>query len=414
MSEDAANAPEIPDAPASIFYRFTIFFFLCASLSGIITVYLPPYLESLGFTSHERGELLAIPPLLTCFVPLVWAQLGDRFGIRLRLMQLALFCLVATFTIFHFAVTGFAVAGALVGLAVFRSAVTALADPLALSNLSSRQYVHLNVANSVAGILATSLFAYLASELPAVDQWAIKITHLTIAITALYSLVLVAKIQPVSERPHLRDGLALLRDRRMQRFLISLMIYWVSMGPFDNLLAIHTTRMGYGASAAGYAYSVAVGAEVVVMMFAKRLGFDLLDMAKTDPPRARRLMSIVMAATAIRWSLSSIAPNLACFVALQTIHGLSFGAFILLAVGELRVLVPEGLRATGQTLLPTACGGIGAMLGSLLAGAMDDVGGSVLAFQVAGGVVVVALVFTHIASRWDRDRLPTKTVDSRS
>jgi MFS family permease len=406
MSDAAANAPEIPDAPANIFYRFTTFFFLCASLGGIITVYLPPYLKSLGFTSDQRGELLAIPPLLTCFVPLVWAQLGDRYGLRLRLMQLALFCLVATFTAFHFAVTGLAVAGALVGLAVFRSGVTALADPLALSNLSSRQYVYLIVANSLAGIIATSLFAYLASELPAVDHWAIKITHVMIAITAVYSLVLVAKVQPVSERPHLRDGIALLRDRRIQRFLISLTIYWVGMGPFDNLLAIHTTRMGYGASAAGYAYSVAVGAEVLVMLFAKRLGFDLLDMAKNDPRRARRLMAIVMAATAIRWLLSSIAPNLACFLALQTIHGLSFGAFLLLAVGELRVLVPEGLRATGQTLLPTACGGIGGMLGSLLAGRMDDVGGSALAFQVAGGVVVLALLFTHIASRWDRDSKP--------
>ncbi|MDB4952616.1 MAG: putative 3-phenylpropionic acid transporter [Myxococcales bacterium] len=400
----AAPAGEIADAPNNILFRFVTFFFLFGCLGGIITVYLPPYIKSLGFSSHRFGQLMAIPPLLTCFVPLIWAQLGDRFGIRLRLVQLMLFGLVATFTAFHFAVSGLAIAAALIGMAVFRAGVMPLADALALSNLSSRQYVGIIVANSLSWIVATTLFAYLASELPSVDHWAVRITHLMIAVTAVYSLVLVAKVQPVADRPKLDDGIALLRDRRIQLFLVSLMIYWTSMGPFETLLAIHTTEMGYGASAAGYAFSLAVLAEVLVLSFAKRFGFDLINMPKVDPARARHMMAIVMGATAVRWFLSSIAPNLPCFLALQLIHGLSFGAFILLAIGNLRVLVPEGLRATGQALLFSAMGGIGGVLGSLLAGAMHELGGSQLAFQVGGGVVVVALVFTHIASRFDGAR----------
>jgi len=399
---DDANAPTIPDAPSSVLVRFTTFFFLFGCLGGIIQVYFPPYLKSLGFSSHELGQLLALPPLITVILPLFWAQLGDRFGIRLVLVRVMLFGLVGTFAAFHVAASGLAIGAALIGMAVFRSGVLPLADALALSNLSSRQYVAVSVANSLSWVVATFLFALLASELPAVDQWAVRITHVMIAITAVFSLVLVAKVQPVAGRPKFKDGIALLRDRRIQLFLITLMIYWTGMGAFDTQLAFHTTAMGYGASAAGYAFDVAIVAEILVMTFAKRFGFDLLNLAKDDPKRARRVMSVVMIATSARWVLTSIAPNLGSLLAIQALHGLSFGAFILLAIGQLRVLVPEGLRATGQALLFSAMGGIGGMLGALLAGAMAEIGGPALAFQAASVVVLVALAFTHIAPRFQK------------
>jgi MFS family permease len=395
----ADEAVVIPDAPASVVYRFTAFFFLFGCLGGIVTVYLPPYIKSLGFTSGELGTLLAIPPLLTVIVPLVWAQLGDRFGIRLILLRVMLFGLVAVFSAFHFVTTGIAVGAALIGLAVFRSGVVPMADALALSNLSSKQYVRIIVANSLSWITSTLVFAYVFSELPAADHWAVKITHVMMAITAVYSLFLTANLQPKTERPSLRQSLSLLKDRRILRFLILLMIYWASMGPFDTLLAIGTNEVGYGASAGGYAFAIAIGAEVLVMTFGKRFGFDFFNMPSNEPKRARKLMFIVMAATSVRWLLSSIAPNLGVFLALQTIHGLSFGAFILLAVGEMRVLVPEGLRATGQALMMSSMGGVGGMIGALIAGNMHGIGGSPLAFQVAGGIAALALLFDIATSR---------------
>lgn len=395
----ADEAVVIPDAPVGIVYRFTAFFFLFGCLGGILTVYLPPYIKSLGFTSGEFGTLLAIPPLLTCIVPLIWAQLGDRFGVRLWLLRGMLFGLVAVFSAFHFVKSGVAVGAALIGLAIFRSGVLPLADGIALSNLSSRQYIRIIVANSLSWILSTLVFAYVFSELPAADRWAVRITHVMMAICAVYSLFVTAKVQPATERPKLHQSVALLKDRRIVRFLILLMIYWASMGPFDTLLAIGTDELGYGASAAGYAFSVAILAEVLVMSFGKRFGFDLLDMASKDPKRARKLMLIVMVATSARWFLSSIAPNLPVFLALQAIHGLSFGAFILLAIGEMRVLVPEGLRATGQALLMSSMGGVGGMLGALIAGNMHGIGGSQLAFQVAGGIALLAAFFNFATTR---------------
>ena len=382
-----------PDAPTGVVVRFVGFFFLFGSLGGILTVYLPPYLKSLGFSSAGLGWLLAIPPLLTCLAPLVWAQLADRYGIRLALVRALLFALAALFTAFHVVHTATGVVIALIGTAVFRSGVLPLADALALSNLSSRQYVRIVITNGLSWIVATGLFAYLAADAPASERWAVWTTHVLIALTAVYSLVLTARAQPVTGRPSFADGVALLADRRVQRFLVALMIYWTGMGPFETLLAIHTSEMGFGASAAGYAFGVAIAAEILVMSLARRAGFDLLGIAAVDRMRSRRLLVMVMAATAARWFLSSFASEYYGFLALQTIHGLSFGAFFLLAVGELRVLVPEGLRATGQALLISSTAGVGGMLGALIAGQMHGLGGSPLAFQVAGAITLLACGF---------------------
>jgi PPP family 3-phenylpropionic acid transporter len=400
--EPAAGEGGAPDASTGVLVRFIGFFFLIGSYAGILTVYLPPYLKSLGFSSAEPGRLLAIPPVLTALAPLVWAQLADRYGARLALVRALLIALAVVFTAFHFAGTGAGVAAALIGMAVFRSGVLPLADAVALSSLSATQYVRIVITNGLSWIVATGLFAYLAADAPGAERWAVSASHVLIGITAAFAWLVTGKPQPAAERPSFADGVALLRDRRILRFLLALVVYWTGMGPFETLLAIHATEMGFGASAAGYAFGVAVAAEIAVMALARRAGFDLLGIAAADRDRSRRLMAAVMAATAARWLASSFASQYYIFLALQAIHGLSFGAFFLLAVGELRVLVPDGLRATGQALLFSSTAGLGGMLGALFAGELHGLGGSPLAFQAAGGASLLACLIVATSPRGER------------
>jgi PPP family 3-phenylpropionic acid transporter len=145
--------------------------------------------------------------------------------------------------------------------------------------------------------------------------------------------------------------------------------------------------------------AVGIFAELVVLSSAKRFGYDLIAIALTDQPRARRLMAAVMAATAVRWFMSALAPSEGVFLAVQLLHGLTFGAFILLAVGRMLVLVPESLRATGQALLLSAVVGVGSTFGSLLAGRMAEYRDTAFAFEIGGCAVVVALVFFLLTSR---------------
>ena len=397
----------VEPAPRHVVVRFVVFFFLFGNLAGLITVYLPPYIKSLGFSSEELGRLLAIPPLITCFVPLVWAYIADRYRMRLAMLRLLLLALVVVFSAFYFVESGVGIAAALIGLALFRSGVMPLGDALALSNLSSTQYVKIVITNGLSWVVSTLLFAYFLAEEPPSEQWVLRVTHVLIAATALYSWFLIAKQQPAAEHPKLADTIALLGDRRVIGFLFSIMIYWTSMGPFETLLALHTAEMGYGPSAAGYAFSVAIVAEVLVLMFAKRFGYDLITIAAEQPRRARKLLVIVMGATALRWFASAVAPNMFLFLVLQAIHGLSFGAFFLLAVGHMRAIVPDKLRATGQAMLFSTLVGFGGMLGALCAGQVHGIGGSSLAFQVAGGIVLVAIVFVALsASSHQRDARP--------
>jgi PPP family 3-phenylpropionic acid transporter len=389
--------------------RFLGFFFVFGGFGGVYTVYLPPYLKSLGFSSTERGQLLAIGPLLMCIAPVAWAQLADRRGARLQLVRALLAALAAAFALLYAARSGAALAVALTLVAALRAGVLPLADALALSALPSARYVLVVVASGASWIAAIGLFSAIAADAPGRESWVLGASHALIGAALVASLLLRAPPQPPAARASAAAARALLADRRLRRFLAALVLYWISMGPFETLLALHAEAAGFGASAGGYAFGVAIAAEIAVLLAARRPGLDLLGLAGTDRARSRRWLTAVMLATAARWSLTAIAPHPAAFLALQLVHGLSFGAFFLLAVGELKVLVPESLRATGQALLVAATAGGGAMLGALLTGLADDLGGSSLAFH---GAAVAALLAAALLAAHPRDPLDVSARDA--
>jgi MFS transporter, PPP family, 3-phenylpropionic acid transporter len=79
-------------------------------------------------------------------------------------------------------------------------------------------------------------------------------------------------------------------------------------------------------------------------------------------------------------------------VALQALHGLTFGLFWATAVSEMSLLVPVRLRATGQALFSALVFGAANALGYLLAGQVYDRAGAASAlFVLAAGLELVAL-----------------------
>ncbi|MDB4956498.1 MAG: Nucleoside:H+ symporter:Major facilitator superfamily [Myxococcales bacterium] len=369
------------------FGLFAIYYFVYASQLGIATIYLPPVFVALGLSGKQLGAVLGIPPLVGCVAPLVWGHLADRTGHRSRVLRLISLGAVGGFLGLYFANDTVSLAAVLIVIAAFRSGMPPLVDALALAKLDSRQYVRARVCESIGWISTTFLFGRVFAGTTVDGTWAIRIPHLCLAVAAAVPWLLPTEAPVSGPRPTVGDTFRLLRDRRLQTLLLPLMIYWVGMGPFDTMLALHAESLGFSASAAGDAFGVAVIAEIVVMTIASRASIDLFGSRRWS---AKRVLLFVMASTALRWWLTAIVTHLWAFLAIQAIHGLSFGAFVIVSIREVRALVPERLRATGQALLFSIVGGVGGTLGALIAGSMYDVGGTALAFKVGAGAVAVA------------------------
>ena len=87
-------------------------------------------------------------------------------------------------------------------------------------------------------------------------------------------------------------------------------------------------------------------------------------------------------------------------VALQVLHGFTFGLFWGAAMAWLAECVPPELRATGQALYTTATFGIGNLIGYMGSGFLVDVsGGAQAAFLAAAAIEVVALAVILIFGR---------------
>jgi PPP family 3-phenylpropionic acid transporter len=91
-------------------------------------------------------------------------------------------------------------------------------------------------------------------------------------------------------------------------------------------------------------------------------------------------------------------------IAVQALHGLTFGAFYVAAVQRVKELTPEHLSATGQAVFAACVFGLGGVLGYLIAGRAFVTGGSTLAFGLAAVQELVALLVVGVTWWLDRRR----------
>jgi len=115
------------------------------------------------------------------------------------------------------------------------------------------------------------------------------------------------------------------------------------------------------------------------------------------------LLATAFAGSALRWLALSQAESAAAVVALQLLHGLTFGLFWSYSVEALSRLVPGPLRATGQALFTAVVFGLGNAVGYQLAGrALDWYGRSPPLFAWAGAIELLPLLGAVLLTRKGR------------
>src|SRR5262249_6799477 len=165
------------------------------------------------------------------------------------------------------------------------------------------------------------------------------------------------------ERPHWRDALVLLRQPRLLFLFAICAVHWMAAAPYHLLFGVLVRDLGLSSSVTGAGLALGVVAEIFALFAFPRLlsRFSL-----------RSLFAVAFAGTALRWALVSQAQDALALVALQLLHGLSFGVFWGSAVEWMQRIVPVRLRATGQALFSALVFALGNALGYGLSGAGYD------------------------------------------
>lgn len=348
--------------------RLRLVYFLHYAAAGSLLPYFAPYLRGLGFSGTEIGTVQMLGPLMAPAAALGWAALADRTGAPGRALRLATGVSTAAACLLPLARTPPLVGAVVLAQALGDRAVVPLLDASTLAHVKATPgatYARIRLGGSVgfaAAALAMGAALAARGDRPADPLLPLSIAALVAAV-ALAVRGLPEADPPVGPRPGLADAWALLRHPSLLGLLAVSALHWAACAPFHLFFGVLVRERGLPSAVTGLGMGAGVAAEVAVLLWFPRLEGRF---------RLRTLLAAAFGASALRWVLLSRAEGAAAVIALQALHGLTFGLFWGSAVAALGRVVPPQLRSTGQALFSAVVFGGGNALGYQLAGLAYD------------------------------------------
>lgn len=372
-------------APAST--RLLAAFYFCAFLSvGISTPYMSSYLRDLGLSGSEIATVLSLFPICNLGVPLGWAWIADRSHRHAWVLRVTCFgsalgvALLLRARAFPGALLAFAV------FALFNVGIGPVVDTLAVAlSPEGRGYGRVRMWGSFGFLVAATLggaWLTLRGGRPA-DPLIPGLMLGGLIAAGLMSFRVHGHAAQRLRAPHVSEVAALWRDRRFRLLLAVGTLHWMALAPYNIFFGLLLRQRHLAPAVGGGAFAVGVLAEGAVLFWFTSFRRGL---------RLETLLGIAFAATSLRWLLVWRAHSGVALVALQSVHGLTFGLFWITGINLLNDTVPRSVRATGQALYLAAMLGVGSLVGyhatGLILDRFHDVGP---AFLLAGLVELIPL-----------------------
>ena len=380
-------------------WRLRLLYFLYYGATGTLLPYLAPYLRGLGFSGTEIGAVQMLGPLLAPAAALLWAALADRTGRPDRALRLATGLSAVAALGLPWARTPLAVAAVVLLQAAGDRAVVPLLDSLTLEHVRGRPgatYARIRLGGSLGfALLALGTGALLAwrGDRPAdpLLPWLVVALLAGLA-AAAQGLRPDGPVHPA--RPGWGDLRALLGSRPLRLLLGACAVHWLACAPYHLFFGVLVRDRGLPALVTGLGMGAGVAAEVLALLVFPALAsrFSL-----------RALFGAAFAASALRWALLWQASGAAAVIALQLLHGFTFGLFWGAAMAGMARLVPAPLRTTGQALFSAIVFGVGNGVGYALSGWLYDRAGAAAPLFGWSSVIEIALLIVVVVNRLGPD-----------
>lgn len=335
--------------------RLAAFYATLFVVIGIQLPFFPLWLKAKGLDVRTIGLVLAVPMVVRIFAIPVAARAADRRD-ALRTAIIAASILATIF----YVLVGLS-DGAIVIMATFAiasaavSPVMPLAETYALKGLAarSRAYGPVRLWGSAAFIAGTFLAGFMADFVPARELIWLIVAALTLNAVAAFAL------EPDAPTHNATDKIAnprwLLRDPAFLLMIASASLIQGSHAVYYGFSTLEWLRAGLGGASIAGLWALGVIAEIVLFAVSGRL-------PKYIHPAALLILGGI--GGALRWSAMAFDPPAAWLPELQLLHGLSFGATHLGALGFVARYAPPGLGATAQGYLAIVLGAVmAAMMG---------------------------------------------------
>ncbi|WP_248851398.1 MFS transporter [Thiomicrospira microaerophila] len=379
-----------PEAPA-VFprWRLSSYYFFYFTLFGSLLPFFGLYMQELGFSAWQIGQVMAALIGTKIVAPYLWGWLADRTG---KIMPWVRFVIgMATLASIGLLWTE-SFMGVLIVVTLFSffwHGGLPLFEAYTFSQLGSQktQYGKIRLWGSlgfISAVLALGSFFshYALSGFP----WVILGLFILLWLVS-WSLKDQACIT-ASPAQEMKIGYLLKSPLVWSLLMVSFLIQF-SHGTYYNFFSIDLTAHGYSKQIIAWLWTVGVVAEVFVFL-------TMVWLFKTLSVRSLILASLAL--TLVRWQLNIWGvESLAWMLFAQTLHAASFGLFHAAALHLIDDLFKGKLRGRGQAIYAATSQGLGGALGALVAGLTWTWGGAFLSYMVSSIAIILAML---IAWRW--------------
>jgi len=186
------------------------------------------------------------------------------------------------------------------------------------------------------------------------------------------------------------SGFSLLTRRPVLLFLLSAFLMLVSHGTYYSFFSIHLESLGYGGTFIGFAWALASGAEILVMINSERI-------FKRYPMRKVLVFSFLVAAA--RWSILGWAESGAVILLTQLLHAATYGAFHMASILYIDSLMPTPAKTFGQSANNAMTYGLGMMTGFFLNGFFFDRLGAQTLFMLSAATAITGAAVLMVGGR---------------
>ncbi|WP_025745806.1 MFS transporter [Kallotenue papyrolyticum] len=357
---------------------------------GCLIPYLALYYRVLQLSGLQIGALIAVLPLGTALFAPLWGALADAFSAHRLVLRLALLLAALAALLLTWARSFETLLGVILLLSISAAGAPPLLDGYAMliSEREGRSYGRLRVWGSFGFIAAVWIVGWLMRE--RISTIFLIAYALSLLLAGLATVGL-PPLRPRIAQPVWQGVHTLLRDRAVGALLLTAFLTTTSGSMLSNFFSVYLVEIGGDARMVGTASALAAISELPVLIF----GAWLLERFASQ-----RVLLLAILVYLLRFGLYSLPPAPGWVLAIQLLHGLSFGAYLMASVTLAYQLAGRERAATVQGLLTSSSFGFGAILGSLLGGLLLDRVGAVGLFRVGTLGLVLALLVYLVTLHW--------------
>ncbi|WP_246202587.1 MFS transporter [Virgibacillus doumboii] len=352
----------------------------------IIISYLPLYLEFKGLNGTEIGWVLAVGPLASIFSQPFWGYMSDKYKTVKRVLIICIIGLLISSVLF-FQMNGL-LAIVLMGAVFyfFTSPIGALGDSMAQrrADVLNISFGTIRTWGSIGFATSTLIVGAILSEIGV--QYMIW-PYLFFGSMALIVAIRLTDVKVESDPVQLSDIKKLIKNKPFILFLGMIMFLTISHRASDSFIGLYIAELGGSEWLIGLAWFVGVASEAAIFATA-RYWFR----------KYHTLIFIIFAGAvySLRWFMYAVFDDPVYIIALQFLHGVTFGVFYLAAFEYISRLIPNLLQSTGHLVFYAVFFGISGIIGSLGGGVLiDSYGGDTLYFLM-GCCALAGTIFLTI------------------